>query len=369
MTAAPHPRPQPRSGIMDIAAYVGGESIVPGVERVLKLSSNEGALGPSPKATQAYAELAAELHRYPDGGAVSLRDALARRWGLDPACLVCGAGSDELIGLLTKAYAGPGDEVLFCAHGFLMYAIAAKSVGATPVTVAEKPGFVMDVDALLAAVTPRTKILFLANPNNPTGTYLPASEVARLHAGLPTGVLLILDAAYAEYVSDPAYTAGAELVARAQNVVMLRTFSKIYGMAALRLGWAFCSPAVADVLNRVRGPFNVGAAAQAAGAAALADEEFVTAVRAHNDRWLPWLADKLTAAGLEVTPSVGNFLLVKFPGGALSADAGYDSMAARGIIVRKMGAYGLANHLRITVGTEEEVKAVADALAAFMRRN
>lgn len=365
MTTAPQPRP----GIMDIAAYVGGESSAPGVDRVMKLSSNEGALGPSPKAMEAYAALAAELHRYPDGGAVSLRDALAARWGLDPACLVCGAGSDELIGLLTKAYAGPGDEILFCAHGFLMYAIAAKSVGATPVKVPEKPGFVMDIDALLAAVTPRTKILFLANPNNPTGTYLPASEVARLHAGLPPSVLLILDAAYAEYVSDQAYTAGAELVARAQNVVMLRTFSKIYGMAALRLGWGYCSPAVADVLNRVRGPFNVGAAAQAAGAAALADEDFVTAVRAHNDKWLPYLSEKLTAAGLTVVPSVGNFLLVQFPGGALSADAAYEYMAARGIIVRKMGAYGLPDHLRITVGTEEEVRATADALAAFMRRN
>jgi histidinol-phosphate aminotransferase len=365
MTAAPKPRP----GIMDIAAYVGGESSIAGVTRVMKLSSNEGALGPSPKAVEAYAALAADLHRYPDGGAASLRDALAARWGLDPACIVCGSGSDELIGLLTKAFAGPGDEVLFCAHGFLMYAIAAKSVGATPVKVPEKPGFAMDVDALLAAVTPRTKILFLANPNNPTGTYLPASEVARLHAGLPSDLLLILDAAYAEYVSDPAYKAGAELVARAQNVVMLRTFSKIYGMAALRLGWGYCSPTVADVLNRVRGPFNVSAAAQAAGAAALADDAFVSAVRAHNDRWLPFLAERLTSAGLTVIPSVGNFLLVQFPGGALSADAGYDYLAAQGIIVRKMGAYGLLDYLRITVGTEEEVRATADALTAFMRRN
>ncbi len=361
--------PQPRPGILEIAAYVGGESAVPGVDRVMKLSSNEGALGPSPKAMHAYAELAVDLHRYPDGGAVALRDALAARWRLDPACLVCGAGSDELIGLIVKSYVGQGDEVLFCAHGFLMYAIAAKSVGATPVTAPEKPGFVMDVDALLAAVTPRTRLVFLANPNNPTGTYLPASEVARLHAGLPASVLLVIDAAYAEYVGDPDYTAGAELVARAQNVVMLRTFSKIYGMAALRLGWAYCSPAVADVLNRVRGPFNVGAAAQLAGAAALADEDFVTAARAHNDIWLPWLTERLTAAGLDVVPSVGNFLLVRFPGGALSADAGYDHMAARGIIVRKMGAYRLPDYLRITVGAEDEVRAVADALTSFMRRN
>ena len=361
--------PQPRPGIMDIAVYVGGESAVAGVERVMKLSSNEGALGPSPLAMKVYGALAVDLHRYPDGGAVALRDALAARWGLDPACLVCGAGSDELIGLLTKSYVGPGDEVLFCAHGFLMYAIAAKSVGAIPVAVPEKPGFVMDVDALLAAVSPRTRLLFLANPNNPTGTYLPASEVARLQAGLPPSVLLVLDAAYAEYVTDADYTAGAELVARAKNVVMLRTFSKIYGMAALRLGWAYCAPEVADVLNRVRGPFNVGSAAQAAGAAALADEAFVKAVRAHNDQWMPWLAERLREAGLDVVPSVGNFLLVRFPEGDLNADAAYDYMAARGIIVRKMGAYRLHDHLRITVGTEEEVRATAEALSSFMRRN
>lgn len=365
MSAAPQPRP----GIMDIAVYVGGESAVAGVERVMKLSSNEGALGPSPLAMQVYSALSPDLHRYPDGGAVALREALAARWGLDPACLVCGAGSDELIGLLTKSYVGPGDEVLFCAHGFLMYAIAAKSVGAVPVAVPEKPGFVMDVDALLAAVSPRTRLLFLANPNNPTGTYLPASEVARLQAGLPPSVLLVLDAAYAEYVTDADYTAGAELVARAKNVVMLRTFSKIYGMAALRLGWAYCAPEVADVLNRVRGPFNVGSAAQAAGAAALADEAFVKAVKAHNDHWMPWLAERLTTAGLHVVPSVGNFLLVRFPEGDLNADAAYDYMAARGIIVRKMGAYRLHDHLRITVGTEEEVRATAEALSSFMRRN
>ena len=361
--------PQPRPGIMDIAVYVGGESAVAGVERVMKLSSNEGALGPSPLAMKVYGALAVDLHRYPDGGAVALRDALAARWGLDPACLVCGAGSDELIGLLTKSYVGPGDEVLFCAHGFLMYAIAAKSVGAIPVAVPEKPGFVMDVDALLAAVSPRTRLLFLANPNNPTGTYLPASEVARLQAGLPPSLLLGLDAAYAEYVTYADYTAGAELVARAKNVVMLRTFSKIYGMAALRLGWAYCAPEVADVLNRVRGPFNVGSAAQAAGAAALADEAFVKAVRAHNDQWMPWLAERLREAGLDVVPSVGNFLLVRFPEGDLNADAAYDYMAARGIIVRKMGAYRLHDHLRITVGTEEEVRATAEALSSFMRRN
>jgi histidinol-phosphate aminotransferase len=227
----------------------------------------------------------------------------------------------------------------------------------------------MDVDALLAAVSPRTRVLFLANPNNPTGTYLPASEVARLQAGLPPSVLLVLDAAYAEYVTDADYTAGAELVARAKNVVMLRTFSKIYGMAALRLGWAYCAPEVADVLNRVRGPFNVGSAAQAAGAAALADEAFVNAVRAHNDQWMPWLAERLRAAGLDVVPSVGNFLLVRFPEGDLNADAAYDYMAAHGIIVRKMGAYRLHDHLRITVGTEEEVRATAEALSSFMRRN
>ncbi|MEI7610393.1 MAG: histidinol-phosphate transaminase, partial [Rhodospirillaceae bacterium] len=255
--------PVPRPGILEIAPYVGGEAKSEGVERLIRLASNEGALGPSPRAASAYQALAGELHRYPDGGSSELTAALARRYGLEGDRIVLGAGSDELLSLIARAYAGPGDEVLFPEYGFLMYAIAARTVGATPVK-APETNLTADVDALLAAVTPRTRILYIANPNNPTGSCLPAAELKRLHAGLPAHVVLVIDAAYAEFVTDPAYSAGEELVRGAENVVMARTFSKLYALAALRLGWAYCSPAIAGVLHRVRGPFNVNAAAQAA---------------------------------------------------------------------------------------------------------
>lgn len=366
MVANPSARgagPVPRPGILGIDVYVGGESELAGASRVIKLSSNESALGPSPKAVAAYRELASGLHRYPEGGSTALRQALATRHGLDPACIVCGAGSDELIGLLARAYAGPGDELVYSQHGFLMYPITAKAIGATPVMAPER-NLTADVDALLAAVTPRTRLVFLANPNNPTGTYLDADAIKRLHAGLPASVLLVIDAAYAEYVARNDYTAGQDLVQSSGNVVMLRTFSKIYALAALRLGWAYCPPAIADVLNRVRGPFNVGAAAQAAGIAAVLDQPAMDAARTHNDVWRPWLAERLGGLGLTVTPSVANFLLVHFA----DANAAYDFLAARGIITRKMAAYGLAQSLRISIGTEDEVKAVAEALASFVQQ-
>jgi histidinol-phosphate aminotransferase len=253
-SAAPVPGP----GILDISPYVGGESQADGVARPIRLASNESALGPSPKAVAAYKALAGEIHRYPDGGAHGLREALGRHHGLDPARIVCGAGSDELIALLLRGYAGPGAEVLYSRHGFLMYPIGAMAVGATPIAVPER-ALTADVDGFLARITERTRIVFIANPNNPTGTYLSADEMARLHAGLPPNVVLAIDAAYAEFVNRNDYEPGIALVNRAANVVMLRTFSKIYALAGLRLGWAYCPPAIADVLNRIRGPFNVAA--------------------------------------------------------------------------------------------------------------
>ncbi len=359
--------PVPRPGIMDIKPYVGGESALAGVARIMKLSSNEGALGPSPKAMEAYAALAGELHRYPDGGATRLRQAIARRFGLDAGRIVCGAGSDELLGLLCRAYAGPGDEVLYSRHGFLMYAIAARTCGAVPVTAPEE-ALTASVDHLLAAVTERTRIVFLANPNNPTGTYLPAAEVERLRAGLPPHVLLVIDAAYAEFVAKNDYTAGLELVDRpGANTVVTRTFSKIYALGGLRLGWAYCPEPVADVLNRARNPFNVGAPALEAGLAAFEDGGYFDLCKAHNDYWLPWLQQRLAGLGLAVTPSVCNFVLVRFP-----AEPGRDAAAAdsflrgRGIIVRAMGSYGLADCLRITVGQGEENAALVEGLAAFV---
>src|SRR5271167_991559 len=297
--------PAPRPGILDIAPYVGGEATIAGVERPIRLASNESALGPSPKAMAAYLKLASEIHRYPEGSAEILRAAIGRRHGLDPARIVCGAGSDELIALLLRCYAGPGDEVIYSRHGFLMYPIGALSVGATPIAARER-ALTADVDALLDRVTPHTRLVFLANPNNPTGTYLGAEELARLHAGLPSSVVLAIDAAYAEFVNRNDYEAGAALVDCADNVVMLRTFSKIYALAGLRLGWGYFPPAIADVLNRVRGPFNVGAPALAAGLAALNDTEALELARAHNDRWQRWLNDRLAALGLRPTPSVGN---------------------------------------------------------------
>ena len=358
--------PRPRPGILEVEPYVGGESRAPGDRPPLRLASNENPLGPSPRAVEAYEAAAQELHRYPDGASAELRRALGALHDLDPARIVCGAGSDELIGLLVRAYAGPGDEVLYSAHGFLMYDIAAKTAGATPVT-AREANLTADVDALLAKVTERTRLLFLANPNNPTGTYLPAEELRRLHAGLPPEVLLVIDAAYAEYVTAPDYEDGRALVAARDNVVMTRTFSKIYGLAALRLGWAYCPPAVADVLNRMRGPFNVTRTAQVAGLAALGDQEHVERSRAHNETWRAWLLQELNGLGLETTPSAGNFLLSQFTDvpGRTAADA-LAALKEEGVLLRGMAAYGLPDCLRITVGTEAENRAVLDALRRFL---
>jgi histidinol-phosphate aminotransferase len=356
----------PRSGILDIAPYVGGEAKIAGVERPIRLASNESALGPSPKAIAAYRALAGEIHRYPDGGAEELREALGRCHGLDPARIVCGAGSDELITLLLRCYGGPGDEVLYSRHGFLMYPINAKAVGATPVAAPERD-LTTDVDALLARVTDRTRIVFVANPNNPTGTYLGAGEIARLHAGLPPSILLAIDAAYAEFVNRNDYEPGVALVDRADNVMMLRTFSKIYALAGLRLGWAYCPPAIADVLNRVRGPFNVNAPALAAGVAAVEDSETLARARSHNERWLPWFSERLAALGIPLTPSVANFVLARFADDPKkNADAAFAFLHSRGILTRKIGAYGLPQHLRITIGTGEEMEIVAKAVAEFM---
>lgn len=358
--------PEPRACILDIKPYVGGKSTVAGQARVIKLSSNESALGPSPKAIAAYGAVADRLHRYPDGGALALREAIAAHYRLAAAQIVCGAGSDELISLLIHAYAAPGEEVLYSQYGFEMYRISTRSAGAIPVAAPERD-WRADVDALLARVSERTRLVLLANPNNPTGSYLSAAEVARLHAGLPPRVLLVLDAAYAEFVLRNDYSAGTELVSAHANVAMLRTFSKVHGLAALRLGWGYFSPAVADVLNRVRGPFNVNAPAQAAGIAAIADAAHVAAAVRHNETWRAWLADRLSELGLEVLPSVANFLLVRFPSDARHASpAAAEFLMAARIIPRATASYGLPEFLRITIGREEECRAVVAALAEFL---
>jgi histidinol-phosphate aminotransferase len=358
--------PVPRQGVLSIDAYVPGKSTAPTGVKVWKLSSNETPLGPSPKAKAAYIAAAEKLELYPEGSSTALRTAIAARYGLDPARMICGAGSDELLSLLAYAYLGPGDEAVYSEHGFLVYKIATMAAGATPVT-APEIHHTADVDALLAKVTARTKLVFLANPNNPTGTYLPFDEVKRLHAGLRPDILLVLDAAYAEYVRANDYESGLELVATSANVVMCRTFSKIYGLANLRLGWMVGPPAVIDALNRIRGPFNVSGPAMAAGLAAIQDEAHVTAAVAHNDKWLAWLTQELTALGLTVTPSVGNFLMVAFstePGKtAQEADA---FLTGRGLVLRRIDAYGLPNALRLTVGPEEANRLVVTVLKEFL---
>jgi histidinol-phosphate aminotransferase len=362
------PYPQPRPGVLAIDPYVPGRSSAPGASRVFKLSSNETPLGPSPKAIAAFRAVADHLQDYPDGAATGLRQAIGRAFGLDPERIVCGAGSDDLLNLLADAYLRDGDEAIHTTHGFLVYPIATLGSGAKPIAAAEK-NFTADVDAMLAAVNERTRIVFLANPNNPTGTYVPFDEIKRLHRALPSHVLLVLDAAYAEYVRRNDYESGIELVATSDNVVMCRTFSKIYGLAALRLGWMYGPAHVVDAINRIRGPFNVNAAAMAAGIAAIEDGAHVEAARAHNERWLAWLTDEIRKLGLAVTPSVANFVLIHFPQikGRTANDANA-FLLQRGLILRQVAAYHLPHALRMTIGTEEANRLLVEALAEFTGR-
>lgn len=357
--------PVPKLGILDIHAYVPGKS-GPKTGKVFKLSSNESPLGPSPKAVAAYqGAVAQNLALYPDPGATKLREAIAKRYGLNAANIVCGGtGSDELLQMLAHAYLGVGDDAIYSQFGFLVYPIAIATNGATPVIAPEK-NFTADVGEILARVTRATKIVFLANPNNPTGTYLNYEQVKRLHAGLPSTILLVLDAAYAEYVLANDYDAGIKLVEENDNVVMTRTFSKIFGLAGVRIGWAYCPPAVADVLNRIRGPFNVSTPAIVAGTAAMEDVGFIELAIAHNAKWLDWLSVEIRKLGLVVTPSVGNFLLIHFSSGEIAAAA--DAfLVARGLILRRVEAYGLPACLRLSVGTEEANRAVVAALTEFL---
>ena len=358
--------PEPRPGVLDIAPYVPGRSKAAGGARLHKLSSNETPLGPSPAAIEAYRGMVDKLHLYPDGSGTALREAIADIYGLNPERIVCGAGSDEVLNLIAHAYIGPGDEAVYSAYGFLVYPIAIKAAGGTPV-VAPEAELTASVDAILERVGPRTRVVFLANPNNPTGTYLPLAEVRRLHAGLPAGVLLVLDAAYAEYVRRNDYESGIELAATADNVIMTRTFSKIYGLAGLRLGWGFGPAHVIDAINRIRGPFNVSSPAIAAGVAALGDRAHVERAVLHNETHLPQTSEALRRLGLAVTPSVGNFILIHLPGtpGRRAADADR-FLLERGVVLRRMEAYGLPEALRMTIGSEEANAATVAAFREFL---
>jgi histidinol-phosphate aminotransferase len=367
MTSHAIRKPQPRPEILAIDPYVPGKSHVPGVAKVHKLSSNESPLGPSPKAIEAVRALTDSLELYPDGASTALREAIGRRYGLDPSRIICGNGSDEVLALLAHVFLHPGDEGLYSQYGFLTYPIGIRAAGGIPVA-AEETNKTANVDAILEKVSARTKIVYLANPNNPTGTYIPFDEVKRLHAGLPPHTLLVIDAAYAEYVTRNDYAAGLELASTADNVIMTRTFSKIHGLAGLRIGWGYGSAHVVDALNRVRGPFNLNGAAQAAGVASLGDAAHIERAIAHNARWLPWLAEAIAELGIEVTPSVGNFLLLTFPKEPRRTAADADAfLSPRGFILRAVAAYGLPDSLRLTVGGEEANRGVVAALGEFMR--
>ncbi|MCA0855359.1 histidinol-phosphate transaminase [Phaeobacter italicus] len=354
-----HIAPQP--GIMDIALYEGGAAHVKGMSNVTKLSSNENPLGPSPKAIEAMQAAVAQMHRYPSSDHASLRGAIGDVYGLPAEQIICGAGSDEIIAFLCQAYAGPGDEVLFTEHGFAMYRISALAAGATPVEVHERER-VTDVDALIEGCTDRTRLVFIANPNNPTGTMISTAELARLADGIPKQAILVLDGAYAEYVEG--YDAGASLVASRDNVVMTRTFSKIYGLGGARVGWGYAPKPIIDVLNRIRGPFNLSSTALAAAEAAVRDTAYTEHCRKENATWRSWLAEALAELGIPSDTSCANFILARFAS-AQEAESCDAYLQSRGLIVRRVAGYKLPAALRMTVGDEASCRALAAAVKDF----
>ncbi len=352
---------RPKPGIMDIALYQGGAATIAGKTNTIKLSSNENPFGPSDKAKEAFLRSVHALHRYPSTDHVALRGAIAEMQHLDADRVICGVGSDEIIHFLCQAYAGPGDEVLFTEHGFLMYRISATAAGATPVEVTERER-TTDVEALLTACNERTKLVFIANPNNPTGTMISAAEVARLADGLPPQAILVLDGAYAEYVEG--YDGGLALIESRDNVVMTRTFSKIYGLGGLRIGWGYGPTAIIDVLNRIRGPFNLSNTQLDAAEAAMRDQDYVTRCRTDNARMRVWLAEALAELGVPSDTSLANFVLARFANAA-EAEACDDYLRDQGLIVRRVAGYKLPHCLRITVGDESACRRVAHAVAQF----
>ena len=360
-------RPVPKPGILDIAPYTPGKSPVaePG-RTVYKLSANETPFGPSPFAREAYAAAATHLEDYPEGTSRVLREAVGRHFGLSPDRIVCGAGSDEILNLLAHVYLGPGDEAIHTTHGFLVYPIATQANGATNVVAAEVD-YTCNVDEILKVVTPRTKLVWLANPNNPTGTYLPFDEIRRLRAGLPDNVLLVLDVAYSDYVRKNDYELGLELAATTENTVISHTFSKIHGLAALRVGWMFGPAHIVDAVNRIRGPFNVSSAAMLAAVAAIEDTAHVAKSRDFTETWRDTLTDEISKLGLKVTPSVANFILIHFPDQAGKTAADADAfLTKRGLVLRAVKNYGLPNALRMSIGVEAANRLVIDGLRDFV---
>ncbi|MEL6679781.1 MAG: histidinol-phosphate transaminase [Pseudomonadota bacterium] len=354
----------PQPGILDIDLYVPGDATLHGANRTIKLSANENPLGPSPKAIAAFQEAGASLSVYPDGAHASLRAALGEVFGLDATRVLCSGGSGEIISLLCQCYAGPGDEVIYSRHGFALYRIDALAAGATPVEVPERERHT-DIDGILSACTDRTRLVFIANPNNPTGTMIPSAEIERLAGSLPPHVLLVLDGAYAEFVRDPGFDGGLKLVDGRDNVVVTRTFSKIYGLGGLRIGWGYGPAHVIETLNRVRGPFNVSAAGLAAAEAALRDVEYTEHCAVQNEVWRDWLTKEVRRLGLAADASFANFVTVRFasPDEAKAADAAFRT---RGLIVRGIASYHMPEALRITVGDEAACRLIIETLSAFV---
>lgn len=360
-------RPTPKPGILDIAPYVPGKAKVDGVEHPLKLSANENILGSSPLAREAFAGAIDQLHMYPEGRSNMLRAAIGEKYGLEPERLLFGCGSDEIFQLINQTFLEPGDNIVQGQYGFGAYAIGARACQAE-VRFAPEKDYRIDVDELLKLVDGRTRAVFVANPGNPTGTWVGGAEIRRLHAALPPSVILVLDGAYAEFVDDPGFEDGAAMVREFDNVVMTRTFSKLHGLAALRVGWAYMPEEMAAAVDRIRLPFNVNIPAQLAAVAALGDDDFQARSLALVAQWRPWLAQQLGGLGLEAVPSAANFILVGFPKTpGKTAKEAEAFLASRGIIVRGVTGYGLPDHLRMTIGLEEHNRALVEALADFMK--
>jgi histidinol-phosphate aminotransferase len=362
------PRPTPKPGLLDIAAYVGGKSRIDGVDHPVKLSSNENILGCSEAARAAFRDAADRLHAYPDGKAPALRAALAARYDLEPERLTFGDGSDEIFALLNQVYLESGDNIIQGAHGFAAYAIGARACQGE-VRLAQEPNQRIAIDEVVKLVDDRTRLVFIANPANPTGTWLTGEEIAQLHAALPPSVVLVLDGAYSEFCSDPRFEDGLALARDAENIVVTRTFSKLHGLASLRVGWAYAPLEIIDALERIRPPFNTSIAGQEAAVAALADTDFQARSLALVEQWRPWLTQQIGGLGLEVTPSAANFVLVNFPSTpGKTAKEAEGFLASNGYIVRGVGNYGLPDAVRVTVGLEEHNRAVVELLAKFMSR-
>lgn len=355
-------RPVPQPGINRIAPYVPGRSDTPAGVKLVKLSANESPLGPSPKAIEAYRAMADKMHIYPEGSSRELRTALGEVHGIAPERIVCGFGSDDILHLLAQVYLGEGDEAVMSQYGFNVYPIITRGASAE-IVMAPETDYRADVDKLLAAVTERTRVVFLANPNNPTGTYLPKTEVERLHAGLRPEILFVLDSAYAEYVTATDYSVGIDLVDRAQNVVMVRTFSKM-GIAGERVGWMYGPDHIVDAINRIRGPFNVSLSGQAAAAAAARDVEFTARLREHNAQWREWITGAVNGNAIRVPASQGNFVLALFED-VVTAKAAFAALRDKGLLVREMHGYGIPEGLRISIGLEDDMRAVVEVLKAF----